>query len=130
MFIKIYLTALSAFLILDGIWLGFIAKSFYAKQIGFLFKSDINWIAALLFYVLFIGALILFVIHPAIEKNSITHALLFGALFGFITYATYDLTNLATLKDWPVVVTIVDLIWGSCVTAAVSSITFLIFTRF
>lgn len=130
MFIKIYFTALSAFLILDAIWLGFIAKSFYAKQIGFLFKSDINWIAALLFYALFIGALILFVIHPAIEKNSITHALLFGALFGFITYATYDLTNLATLKGWPVMVTVVDLIWGSFVTAAVSSVTFLIFTRF
>ncbi|MBC7981736.1 DUF2177 family protein [Candidatus Parcubacteria bacterium] len=130
MFIKIYFTALSAFLILDALWLGFIAKSFYAKQIGFLFKSDINWIAALLFYALFIVALILFVIHPAIEKNSIIHALLFGALFGFITYATYDLTNLATLKGWPVMVTIVDLIWGSFVTAAVSSVTFLIFTRF
>jgi uncharacterized membrane protein len=130
MFIKLYLIALPIFLILDGLWLGLIAKSFYAKQIGFLFKVDINWIAALIFYLLFIGALILFVINPAIEKGSLTHALLFGALFGFITYATYDLTNLATLKDWPIMVTIVDLIWGSFVTAAVASLTFLIFNRF
>ncbi len=130
MFLKVYLTALSLFLILDGVWLGFLAKSFYAKQIGFLFKTNINWIAALLFYILFIFALLIFVINPAIEKNSIIHAILLGALFGFITYATYDLTNLATLKDWPIAVTIVDLIWGSFVTAVVSSVTFLIFTKF
>lgn len=130
MFIKLYIIALPIFLILDGLWLGLIAKSFYAKQIGFLFKTDINWIAALIFYLLFIAALILFVINPAIEKGSLTHALLFGALFGFITYATYDLTNLATLKDWPILVTIVDLIWGSFVTAAVASLTFIIFNRF
>lgn len=130
MFIKLYLIALPIFLILDGIWLGLIAKTFYTKQIGSLFKTDINWTAALIFYLMFIAALILFVINPAIEKGSLTHALLFGALFGLITYATYDLTNLATLKDWPLTVTIVDLIWGSFVTAAVSSITFLIFTKF
>ncbi len=130
MFIKLYFIALPIFLILDGLWLGFIAKSFYAKQIGFLFKTDINWIAALVFYLLFIAALILFVINPAIEKGSLTHALLFGALFGFITYATYDLTNLATLDKWPILVTIVDLIWGSFVTASVASLTFLIFNRF
>ncbi len=130
MFIKLYFIALPIFLILDGLWLGLIAKSFYAKQIGFLFKTDINWIAALVFYLLFIAALILFVINPAIEKGSLTHALLFGALFGFITYATYDLTNLATLDKWPIMVTIVDLIWGSFVTASVASLTFLIFNRF
>lgn len=130
MFIKLYLIALPIFLILDALWLGLIAKTFYAKQIGFLFKTDINWTAALIFYLMFIAALILFVINPAIEKGSLAHALLFGALFGLITYATYDLTNLATLKGWPIMVTMVDLIWGSFVTAAVSSITFLIFTKF
>jgi uncharacterized membrane protein len=130
MFIKLYFIALPIFLILDGLWLGLIAKNFYAKQIGFLFKTDINWTAALIFYLMFIAALILFVINPAIEKGSLTHALLYGALFGLITYATYDLTNLATLKGWPIMVTIVDLVWGSFVTAAVSSITFLIFSKF
>ena len=125
-----YLTALSIFLVLDGLWLGLIAKTFYAKQIGFLFKTDINWIAALIFYLMFIVALIIFVINPAIEKSSLTHAIVFGALFGLITYATYDLTNLATLKGWPVLVTIVDLIWGTFVTATVSTLTYLIFTKF
>lgn len=130
MFIKLYLIALPIFLILDGLWLGLMAKTFYAKQIGFLFKTDINWIAALIFYLLFIVALILFVINPAVEKGSLTYALLYGALFGFITYATYDLTNLATLKDWSIMVTMVDLIWGSFVTAVVSTLTFLIFIKF
>jgi uncharacterized membrane protein len=125
-----YLTALSIFLVLDGLWLGLIAKTFYAKQIGFLFKTDINWIAALIFYLMFIVALIIFVINPALEKGSIIHALLYGAIFGLITYATYDLTNLATLKGWPVLVTIVDLIWGAFITATVSTLTYLIFTKF
>ncbi len=130
MYIKMYLTALSIFLVLDGLWLGLIAKTFYAKQIGFLFKTDINWIAALIFYLMFIVALIIFVINPALEKGSIIHALLYGAIFGLITYATYDLTNLATLKGWPVLVTIVDLIWGAFITATVSTLTYLIFTKF
>jgi uncharacterized membrane protein len=107
-FIKLYLIALPVFLAIDMIWLGFIAKSFYAQQIGFLIKPNINWAAAILFYLLFIVGLVIFVISPAIEKGSWVYALFSGALFGFITYATYDLTNLATLKDWPLLVTVVD----------------------
>jgi len=89
-------------------------------------KPDINWFAAIIFYLLFIAGLVTFVISPAIEKHSWVHALLFGALFGLITYATYDLTNLATLKNWPVLVTIVDLIWGTVLSASISVITYLI----
>lgn len=111
------------------IWLGLIAKNFYAKQIGFLMKSNINWLAAIIFYLLFIVGLVLFVIMPAMQKNSWLQALLFGALFGLITYATYDLTNLATIKDWPVLVTIIDLIWGTTVAGAVSVISFFIATK-
>ncbi len=108
------------------VWLALVAKGFYARQIGFLMKPDVNWAAAIIFYLLFIVGLVQFVITPALEKHSWTHALLFGALFGLITYATYDLTNLATLKDWPILVTIVDLIWGAVLAAAVSSITYFI----
>ena len=129
MFIKLYLIALPVFLAIDMLWLGLIAKGFYSKQIGFLMKPDINWAAAVVFYLLFIVGLVLFVISPAIDKNSWTHALLFGALFGLITYATYDLTNLATLKDWPLVVTIVDLAWGAILAASVSTITYFIANR-
>ena len=130
MFIKLYAIALPIFLILDAIWLGFIAKNFYAKQIGFLFKSEINWAAALIFYLLFIVGLIIFVINPSIEKSSLMHAMIYGAAFGLISYATYDLTNLATIKDWPVLVTIVDLIWGSFLSSMVSVLTYVIFNKF
>ena len=89
-------------------------------------RPDINWFAAIAFYLLFIAGLVVFVITPAIEKNSWFHALLYGALFGLITYATYDLTNLATLKDWPLLVTVVDLIWGSVLAALISVVTYFI----
>jgi uncharacterized membrane protein len=97
------------FLPIDILWIGVIAKDFYAKQIGFLIRDDINWLAAVLFYLLFIAGLISFVIKPALEKKSWTHALLYGALFGLVSYATYDLTNLAAIKNWPVLVSVIDM---------------------
>lgn len=87
---------------------------------------NVNWVAAIIFYLLFIFGLVLFVISPAMEKGSLQHALLFGALFGLITYATYDLTNLATLKDWPLTVTVVDMIWGAVLASSVSTLTYFI----
>jgi uncharacterized membrane protein len=126
MFIKLYLIALPVFFAIDMIWLGLVAKTFYREQIGFLMKSDINWAAAIIFYLLFIAGLVLFVIVPAYEKGSWSHALSYGAIFGLITYATYDLTNLATLKDWPLTVTIVDLCWGAVLAGSVSTIAYLI----
>lgn len=126
MFIKIFLIALPVFFAIDMIWLGLIAKGFYAKQIGFLMKSDINWASAVIFYFIFIAGLVFFVISPALQKESWFNALVVGALFGFVTYATYDLTNLATLKNWPFVLTIVDLAWGTTLAASVSTITYFI----
>lgn len=130
MFLKLYAIALPVFFVIDMIWLGLVAKDFYRGQIGFLMKTDFNWIAAILFYLLFIGGLIFFVIAPAVEKKSWMDALLIGALFGFMTYATYDLTNLATLKDWPLTVTIVDLAWGTMLAASVSTVTYFIAQKF
>ena len=129
MFAKLFLIALPVFFAIDMVWLAVVAKSFYQKQIGFLMKPDINWLAAIIFYLLFITGLIVFVITPAMVKQSWIHALLYGALFGLVTYATYDLTNLATTKDWPLLVTIVDLTWGSVLAASVSVITYLIANR-
>jgi uncharacterized membrane protein len=126
MFIKLFLIALPVFFVIDMIWLVLVAKEFYQKQIGFLMRPDVNWIAAIVFYLLFIAGLIAFVISPAIEKNSWVHALIYGALFGLITYATYDLTNLATIKDWPLLVTVIDLIWGTVLSASVCVITYFI----
>jgi uncharacterized membrane protein len=126
MFIKIYLIALPVFLLIDMIWLGLVAKGFYARQIGFLMKTNINWTAAIIFYLLFIAGLVFFVITPAIYEHSWRQALLVGAFFGLITYATYDLTNLATIKDWPILVTLVDLLWGAVIAASVSVISYFI----
>lgn len=129
MFIKLYAIALPVFFAIDLLWIGVVAKGFYAKQIGSLLKPDVNWAAAILFYLLFIVGLVVFVITPAVEKNSWINALLFGALFGLVCYATYDLTNLALAKDWPLLVTIVDLIWGAVLAASVSMITYFIATK-
>ena len=126
MFIKLFLIALPVFFLIDIVWLVLVAKKFYQEQIGFLMKPDINWFAAIIFYFLFIAGLVVFVISPAVLKHSWVHALLFGALFGLITYATYDLTNLATLKDWPLLVTVVDLIWGTVLASSISVITYFI----
>ncbi len=126
MFVKLYAIALPIFLAIDLVWIGFVAKNFYAKHIGSLLKTDVNWIAAFLFYLLFIVGLVLFVIEPAVQKHSWIHALLFGACFGLVCYATYDLTNLALAKDWPLLVTIVDLAWGAILAASVSTVTYFI----
>ncbi len=125
MFMKLYFLAVFFFFSIDMVWLGFVAKSFYQNQIGFLMRPDINWVAAIIFYLLFIVGLVVFVIRPAIHAESWQQALLFGALFGLISYATYDLTNLATLKNWPILMTIVDMIWGMTLSALVSVMTYL-----
>ncbi len=128
MSLKLYFIALPVFFIIDMIWLGLVAQQFYASQIGFLMKTEINWVAALIFYFLFIAGLVIFVIQPGIKK-SLKSTLMMGALFGLITYATYDLTNLATIRDWPLLVTVVDLIWGSVLAASISSITYILAKR-
>ena len=129
MFIKLFAIALPVFFAIDMVWLGLVAKGFYRAQIGGLMKPDINWIAAIVFYLIFIAGLVVFVISPAVEKGSWTHALLFGALFGLVCYATYDLTNLALAKDWPLLVTIVDLAWGAVLAASVSTVTYFIASK-
>ena len=124
MLAKLYLIALPVFFAIDMVWLGLVAKGFYRQQIGSLMRANVNWPAAIAFYLLFILGLVVFVIAPALDKGSWARALLYGALFGLITYATYDLTNLATLRDWPVLLTVVDLIWGAVLAAAVSVATY------
>ena len=125
-FIKLYLTALTTFFLIDMVWLGFIAKDFYKKYLGYIMTDQVNWPAALIFYLLFIVGVVIFVVSPALKENSLAQAALYGALFGLITYATYDLTNLATIKNWPLLITVVDLIWGTVLSTSVSVITFLV----
>ncbi len=124
MYLKLYFLALPIFFAIDMVWLGLVAKTFYSDHIGFLMTKDVKWAAALIFYALFIAGLVFFVVTPALEKREWTHALFAGVFFGLITYATYDLTNLATLKNWPMIVTIVDLVWGMTVSGLVSVLTY------
>ena len=126
MSIKLYLISFAVFFIIDMVWLGLVAKNFYQTQIGHLMKTDINWAAALIFYLVFLAGIVFFVISPNLANGNWISVLLAGMFFGFVTYATYDLTNLATLKDWPIIVTVVDLVWGSVLSGSVSVITFLI----
>lgn len=120
--------ALIIFLILDAIWLGVIAKNLYKNELGELMREKPNWLAAGIFYVIFIAGLTFFVIGPAITDANFAYAILAGLFFGFVTYATYDLTNLATLQNFPVNIVLIDLVWGAAVASATSTLTYIIFT--
>lgn len=115
-----YLLTTVVFFIVDLLWLGVVAKNLYNRLLGNFLADNVNWTAAVIFYLLFIVGIFIFAILPALEKDSLMKALVLGALFGFFTYATYDLTNLATLKDWPVKVVFIDITWGVVLTSIVS----------
>ncbi|QUI24420.1 DUF2177 family protein [Vallitalea pronyensis] len=127
--IKTYVITFLVFMSIDLVWLGFVAKKLYRSQIGFIMKTHVNWVAAILFYLLYIVGLLVFALNPALEKNSWQHALFLGMFFGLITYATYDLTNLATLKDWPLAITIIDLAWGTTLGGLTTLLSYLIVKR-
>jgi uncharacterized membrane protein len=120
--LKLYFIALISFLAVDSMWLGLVAPKFYRSQIGHLMAETPNLFSAGIFYLLFIFGLLLFVIEPGVANPSFGNAVLRGALFGLVTYATYDLTNQATLAGWPVFVTVVDLFWGTFLSATVTGI--------
>ena len=118
------------FMGIDLVWLGFVAKNIYSKYLGYLMAPNVNWLAALVFYVIFIIGVLYFVIAPSLVDRDFTQLVIRAMLFGFITYATYDLTNLATVRDWPITITIIDLIWGTTLSTSVSVISYLIITNF
>jgi uncharacterized membrane protein len=115
-----YILTTIVFLIIDLLWLGVIAKDLYRKYLGSFLSENVNWTAAIIFYLLYIVGISIFAIYPAVNKDSVVNAILLGGLFGFFCYATYDLTNLATLKDWPLKIVFIDIIWGAILTASVS----------
>jgi uncharacterized membrane protein len=121
--------AVATFLIIDLVWLGVVAKSFYQRQIGHLLRPDVNWAAAFAFYLIFVAGIVVLVVWPAVERQSLSHAVILGAVLGLVTYAAYDLTNLATLEGFPLTVAIVDLVWGSVLCATVSTVTYLASSR-
>ena len=128
MIAKFLITA-SVFMAIDLIWLGFIARPIYVHYIGSFLRTPPNWPVAFLFYGLFIVGLIYYAVEPAIIEKSIKKAAIAGAIFGFFTYMTYDLTNLATLKNWPYQIAIIDIIWGIILSASVSLISTFIYLQ-
>jgi uncharacterized membrane protein len=124
-YIILYLATVPIFFIIDLLWLGVVARGFYQEQLaGFL--GPVNWPIAVVFYLVFIVGILIFAVAPALAVGDLGRAVLYGALFGFFTYATYDLTNLATLKDWPVLVSFVDMLWGAVLSGAVATLSYLI----
>jgi uncharacterized membrane protein len=117
-----YLATLVTLAILDAAWLGVVSREFYKARLGQLLLEQPHWYAAILFYLIHALAIVVFAVPLA---TSWVSALLFGALFGFCIYAAYDLTNLATLRGWPLTVSLVDLAWGAVVTAAAAVASFL-----
>ena len=108
-----YAVSIPAFFVVDMIWLGVVARGFYRNALEPLLASNVNWPAAIIFYLLFLVGVLVFALLPGMERRSLLYTAAMAALFGFIAYATYDLTNLATLRDWPLVLSIVDMIWGA-----------------
>ena len=125
-FLMIAGVATILFFAIDIVWLAVIAKKLYQTQLKDFMAEKVNWVAAIIFYFIFILGLTYFVIIPAAANASIVDAVINGAMFGFVCYATYDLTNLATLKNWPLKITIIDLVWGTTISTLVSLLTYLI----
>lgn len=129
-YVALYAITLGLFLLLDGLWLGLVAKNLYASQLKGLMTDNVRWVGAGLFYALFIVGLLVFVIAPALQHQNLSFALSRGALFGLVTYATYDLTNYATLKGFPLTIVGVDLLWGTLLSTLVCSGAYGLYTRF
>lgn len=118
--IKLYLIMVPVFFAVDIVWLGLISKNFYQKHLGYLMAPSVNWPPAVIFYLLYIAGILFFAVIPAFEKQSLLKAVGAGAFLGLVAYATYDLTNYATIRDWPFIVVAVDLAWGMTCSAIVS----------
>jgi uncharacterized membrane protein len=125
-FMKLYLLTVPVFFVIDIVWLGVIARGFYRRHLGFILSPDVNWVAAVTFYLIYIAGIIFFAVRPALASGRLSEAALLGGLFGFFTYATYDLTNMATIKSWPLKIVVIDILWGTCLCALVAVLSFLI----
>lgn len=129
LFLKLYAVAVASFLVLDGLWIGVVASGFYKKQLGYIFTDHVNFVAAAAFYLMYAAGLVYLVIEPNLG-NSLLKVFFTGALVGLMAYGAYDLTNQATIKDWPLTMTVVDMLWGTFVTGAVSVVTVVIARTF
>lgn len=128
-YVKLFLTAFPLIIALDAVWVLGFALEFYRSQLSSVLAERVAWLPALAFYGFFVIAVIVFVLEPALQAKSLKKALVLGALLGFTAYMTYDLTNLATTKDWSLLIAVVDMAWGTVLTATASVCTYLLATR-
>jgi uncharacterized membrane protein len=127
-YIKLFLATFIIFLAVDFVWLSFVATSYYKEQIGFLLSTQPNILAAGVFYTVYVIGLLYFVVLPALKVKK-SHAGIVGfagAFFGFVAYGTYELTNFATVANWPFELVMVDLIWGTVLTAVTAWASFMV----
>jgi uncharacterized membrane protein len=129
-FVVAYIAAVTFFFLVDLIWLGFVAKDFYRSSIGHLMADGFNIPAAVVFYLIYTAGLFFFAVNPALAAGDWQKAAFLGAAFGFFAYATYDLTNMATLKDWPLAITLADMAWGTLLSSAVATVGYAVASRF
>lgn len=123
-YLKLYALTVPVFFAIDILWLGIIARRFYRESLGDLLSPEVNWTAAVIFYLIFIVGILIFAVVPGLKRQSLAWAALYGGLFGFFTYATYELTNLATLRKWPFKVVVVDISWGIVLCLSVASVSY------
>jgi uncharacterized membrane protein len=125
-----YMAALATMIVADIAWLGFMVPRYYRPTMGDIMLSNVNLPPAIAFYALYPIGLLIFAINPALKTGSVGTAVMYGALFGFFTYATYDLTNQATLRNWTMQLSAIDIAWGTFLAAAASAVAFWAVTRF
>lgn len=123
--VRLYLIAVVVFFAVDMVWLGYLARGFYRNNLDPVVNVDINWRAAIVFYLIYIAGILIFAIVPALRAESFQKAVVWGAMFGFFTYATYDLTNMATIRNWPLKMVVVDILWGTVLSTTVATLTYL-----
>ncbi len=128
-YLKLYLLTVQVFLAIDMVWLGFVSRDLYQQQLGYILSPTVNWPAAITFYLLFVVGIIYFAVAPALAQGAWWRAAQNGVLFGLFTYVTYDLTNLATLPNWPLTIVLVDTLWGMALCGSVATLSYLIGRR-
>lgn len=124
-----YLVAGATFMIIDMIWLGFVAKDLYRKEMGPLLTENFKVVPAAAFYILYVAAVVYFAVMPAFRSGQWTDAIVPGLIFGLVAYATYDLTALAVVRDWPLRLSLIDLAWGTSLTALSAGIAAYVIVR-
>ncbi len=120
-FVKLFLLTALVFFAIDLVWIGVVASQFYERHIGSLLAPQVRWLPAILFYLIYITGLLVFAVLPGLSAGSLIRTVALGAFLGFFAYATFDLTCLALFKDFPVIVVVVDMVWGTFLSALVTA---------